>query len=56
MESCDVLEDGWYYDGSSLNAEPVYQRLLREGNDGVWAELEGYYAEMFKERVEEAVQ
>lgn len=36
-----------YYDGSSLNAEPVFERLLREGHDGVWAALEAYYTRTF---------
>jgi hypothetical protein len=36
-----------YYDGSGLNAEPVFERLLREGSDGVWAVLEEYYEQVF---------
>ncbi len=36
-----------YYDGSSFNARPVYERLLREGDAGVWAALEDYYKETF---------
>jgi len=54
MEGCDVLPDssgGCYYDGSSLNAEPVYERLLREGEDGVWSELEAYYKVTFREEI-----
>ena len=47
MPSCDVLDGPCYYDGSSMNAEPVYQRLLREGSDGVWTELEDYYGRLF---------
>jgi hypothetical protein len=47
---CDVLPEGrCYYDGSGLNAQRVYERLLREGSDGVWAELENYYRELFEE-------
>lgn len=32
-----------YYDGSSLNAERIYEILLCEGSEGVWRELEAYY-------------
>jgi hypothetical protein len=38
-----------YYDGSSLAADRVYQRLLVEGSEGVWAELEDYYHSVFGE-------
>ena len=38
-----------YADGSSLNAEPVFQRLLREGDAGVWQALEEYWQETFGE-------
>ena len=37
-----------YFDGSTLNAEPVYERLLKEGHEGVWAELEKCYDDFFK--------
>lgn len=41
---CDYLKQGYcFYDGSGLNAEPVMARLLTEGSDGVWSELEDYY-------------
>jgi len=47
---CDLMPEGHcYYDGSALNARRVYERLLREGSDGVWAELEDYYRELFEE-------
>ena len=35
-----------YYDGSSLQAETVYETLLREGSDGVWKVLEDVYREL----------
>lgn len=41
---CDGAE--CFYDGSTLNAEPVYEILLREGSDGVWKYLEKYYHKM----------
>ena len=46
---CDLLEGGvCYYDGSSLQADRVYKRLLEEGEDGVWAELEEEYKHRFE--------
>ena len=45
---CDIIAGGrCYYDGSGLNAYPVYEMLLRGGDEAVWAYLEGYYAEVF---------
>ena len=32
-----------YYDGSGLQAEGVFEALVREGTEGVWKELEYYY-------------
>lgn len=46
--SCEYLNGKpCYYDGSGLNAQPIYEVLLNEGSDGVWRELENYYNEMF---------
>ena len=38
-----------YYDGSALQAEPIRDRLLEEGDKGVWAALEEYYVRIFGE-------
>ena len=47
-DDCPYTKDGiCYYDGSGLNAIPVFDILLREGSDGVWAKLEEYYGEVF---------
>jgi hypothetical protein len=44
---CDLMPSGkCYYDGSGLNAEPVFQILLSEGSQGVWKKLEEYYREL----------
>jgi hypothetical protein len=43
MDDCKYIDGGCFYDGSSLNADPVYERLLREGDAGVWAALDDYY-------------
>jgi len=58
-ENCAFL-DGCrcYYHGSSLMAQRVYDRLLREGDKGVWDELEKSYQDTFADvdisQVEEA--
>lgn len=44
---CRLLGGPCWSDGSALNAEPVYERLLREGDDGVWAALGEFYNETF---------
>lgn len=54
-EKCSYLNDKpCYYDGSTLNAEKVYEVLLCEGSEGVWKYLEGYYNETFGDRPKEA--
>lgn len=41
---CEYLHGAQcFYDGSGLNATGVLDRLLRDGLDGVWEELEEYY-------------
>lgn len=47
-DNCPLL-DGHecYYDGSGLNAERIYDVLLKEGSEGVWRELEEYYNHIF---------
>jgi len=48
-ESCEYLDGRpCYYDGSGLNAERIYDILLKEGSDGVWRELEDYYKMIFE--------
>lgn len=48
-ENCEFTGGVCYYDGSTLNAERVYDILLEEGSDGVWKELEEYYNSVFGE-------
>lgn len=49
MGPCEFLDGAnCYYDGSSLNAERVFNRLLRDGDAGVWSELEDYYRATFQ--------
>ena len=46
--ACDLLPGGkCYYDGSSLNAEPIMERFIAEGTDYLWGELERSYGELF---------
>ena len=44
---CNVLGVQCYCDGSFLQAEKVYERLLIEGDEGVWKELEDRYRSLF---------
>lgn len=47
-ESCDLLDGRpCYYDGSGLQADRIYDVLLREGSEGVWRELEIHYHAIF---------
>ena len=36
-----------YYDGSTLNAELVFNLMVSEGHEAVWKRLEDYYNELF---------
>lgn len=56
IKGCDVLTDaeGCYTDGSGLNAERPFARLLQEGDEGVWAELWDYYRSTFDVKQETA--
>lgn len=41
---CEYLDGKpCYYDGSTLNAERIYDVLVAEGSAGVWRELRDYY-------------
>lgn len=44
-----------YYDGSTLNARPVFEALLMDGDAGVWRNLENYYRQVFEEQAEEVL-
>ena len=48
QKDCEWAGGDCYYDGSSLAADAVFKRLLIEGEEGVWAELEDFYAERLK--------
>jgi len=46
MSKCDLLGT-CYYDGSTLNAEPVFEVLVEQGLEALWKKLEEYYNETF---------
>ncbi len=47
-DKCEYLDGKpCYYDGSGLNAEKVFDILVREGGEAVWKFLENYYNEIF---------
>lgn len=48
-DDCPVIGGPCYYDGSTLNAEPVFNRMVAEGHEAVWEELERYYKQVFGE-------
>lgn len=48
-KSCEWLDGKpCYYDGSGLAAQRVFEVLLKEGDEGVWRELEAYYGRLFE--------
>src|SRR5438132_3556349 len=52
MMECDLLPGGkCFYDGSGLNAERGFQRLVAEGDQAVWQELEKFYQELVTEEI-----
>lgn len=46
---CEYTGGVCYYDGSGLQAEEMFNLLVREGSDAVWADLERRYHELFAE-------
>ena len=46
-KECHIIKCSCYYDGSSLNAEPVFELLVNEGEEAVWKYLEKYFDDMF---------
>lgn len=50
-DDCPHLLNGGpcYYDGSSLNAEPIAQLLVEQGSDAVWKLMEQRYLDQFGE-------
>lgn len=50
QDLCHLLPEGYcYYDGSSLNAQPILEAFLEHGPHAVWASLARYYQEVFHE-------
>lgn len=48
-KSCKILDGKpCYYDGSGLQAEKVFEILVREGSEGLWKYLEKYYNATFQ--------
>lgn len=47
-DACEYLDGKpCYYDGSTLNAEPVFNLLVSEGFEAVWKRLKIYYKDTF---------
>jgi hypothetical protein len=48
MGECKYLDGKeCYYDGSTTNAEKVFEVLVRDGGEACWKELEDYYHSTF---------
>jgi hypothetical protein len=46
-KKCEYLNDSLcYYDGSSLNAVPILEILIKEGHEAVWKIMEERYNEL----------
>jgi len=45
---CEWTGGACYYDGSGLNAKRVFEILCKEGDEGVWKELEREYQLRFE--------
>ena len=52
IEDCPYIKGKCYYDGSSLNSDPVVDILLRKGGEAVWKFLENYWNELFNNKGE----
>ena len=51
QSGCDILEGECWYDGSTLNALDLLDRLVVEGKiqeEFIWPYLEDYYREVFQ--------
>lgn len=48
-DACPILNgQRCYYDGSSLNAEPIFKRMVAEGHEAVWEEMMDWYKQTFE--------
>lgn len=45
--NCRWLEGPCYYDGSSLNADGVFNILVQQGEEAMWRRLEEYHNSLF---------
>jgi len=54
-ENCPYIDGPCYYDGSGLNADPIFDLLCEKGGEAVWQELEKYHNQIFsKEKDDES--
>ena len=50
MDKCDILickSGGCFYDGSTLQADELLEKLIKEGSKAVWERLRAVYKERF---------
>jgi hypothetical protein len=48
-DTCEITGGTCYYDGSTLNAEPIFDILTLEGEEACWKAIENYYRSTFNE-------
>jgi hypothetical protein len=55
-DACPYLNgDPCFYDGSSLNGEPVLERMIAEGHSALWEDLLKFYFRIFKSDAERTI-
>ena len=54
QQDCEFTSGPCYYDGSTLEADRIFNILREEGDKGVWRELAIYYRAIFFDGVREA--
>ena len=47
IQGCKLTDGPCYYDGSTLNAGPVFELLVAKGGEAVWEYLVDYYHQRF---------
>lgn len=45
--NCEFTNGPCYYDGSSLNAQKLFEILVEKGSEAVWEEMTNFYRSVF---------
>lgn len=49
IENCQVINGPCYYDSTCLQAQDIFNILVKEGGDAVWKEMEKFYIQRLGE-------